>query len=103
MGRPKGLPKTGGRKPGSKNKLNLGVREILEAENFDVIREMILLYQKTESEENPGYSSVAAKLLTELASYIYPKRRSIEMDMRSSDGSMASRSQVIVMLPPEDE
>ena len=35
VGRPKGIPKTGGRKPGTPNKISSQVREILSETTFD--------------------------------------------------------------------
>ncbi len=70
------LKKTGGRQKGTPNKRTAEVVEILAKHKFNVVEEMILLYQKTECDEHTV--GTAVKILTELASYIYPKRKSLE-------------------------
>lgn len=73
-----GKPKTGGRKKGSRNKNLLGFRERLEEKGFDVIDEMILRYQKLESEEGPAEIAAATKLICEIAQYSHPKLKAVE-------------------------
>lgn len=45
-GRPKGQPKTGGRKPGSLNKKNVRVRDQFAMQGFDFAEEFIKCYDK---------------------------------------------------------
>ncbi len=79
MGWPKGKPRPegAGRKKGTPNKKTLEVHEILAKHNFNVIEELIELYNRTGNED--ATAGVAVKCLTELASYCYPKRKALEV------------------------
>lgn len=68
----KGL-KTGGRQKGTANKKTALVQEILFNNNCDPIEGMILIAQDTSHTPE-----LRGKMFSELAQYIYPKRKSIE-------------------------
>ncbi len=76
-GRPVGLPKTGGRRPGTPNKASRAVAEKLEAIGCDPILGMasIAMDAKNSPETRGRYYS-------ELAQYVHPKRKPID----DSDG-----------------
>lgn len=69
-------PEGSGRKKGTPNKRTEEVLEILAKHKFNVIEELIELYHRTGNED--ATAGVAVKVLTELASYVYPKRKAIE-------------------------
>lgn len=77
-GRPRGQPKTGGRKPGSINKRTT-VLEKCEAIGLDVFAEMAKIARDPMHEQQ-------FLMLKELAQYIEPKRKAVEvsgnLDMR---------------------
>lgn len=50
MPRPAGLPKTGGRKPGSRNKVTADVKEAAQAHTTDAIKELARIMLKSESD-----------------------------------------------------
>jgi len=69
-GNPKGRPK------GAVSAKTLIVEEKLKAVGCDPIKEMAKLAMDKKVAE-----SVRAKLLADLANYVYPKRRAVEMDV----------------------
>lgn len=95
MGRQKGQAKTGGRKPGTPNKTNSDttakVSELCHAYGFDPLESMILL-AKSDDLELP----YKIALLKELAQYVYPKRKSIEM---TADVNGEVSSVIHIVLP----
>lgn len=78
MPRPKGLPKTGGRKRGSGNKNNQTFREILagfeEGKGFEPVKELMTLYTLIYA-DNP---LVAVKILISLMDRLYPALKAVE-------------------------
>jgi len=77
MARAKGAPKTGGRKKGTPNKKTpnkktLVLSEIFDNLNFDVIQRLHDLFPYLKEEKQ-------AQVLLELMSYLYPKRKAIEL------------------------
>ena len=65
-------PKNSGRKKGTKNKLNLGVEEALQARGIDCVDEMLDIAQNTEKED------IKLAVYKELLKYVYPQRKAIE-------------------------
>lgn len=71
MGRPQGLPKTGGRQKGTPNKKTQVLGDKLEALGLDVPSRLVELL--------PGLSpEIQAKILLDLLSYIHPKRKAVD-------------------------
>jgi hypothetical protein len=62
-GRPKGIPKTGGRKPGSVNKKTKEFSEELDSLGFSIAENAVTLFKTAESEQTK------LKVLELLASY----------------------------------
>ena len=81
--------KTGGRLAGTPNKRSRAVEEKLAALNVDPIEGMALL-----ATDPATPVAIRARLFSELAGYVAPKRKAIEID--ASDPADASRHQVIV-------
>ena len=50
VGRPKGLPKTGGRKPGTPNKVSNAVKELASAHGPEAIRTLVTLMKSADSD-----------------------------------------------------
>lgn len=73
MGRPKGLPKTGGRKPGTLNKNTQDLMAKCEAKGVDVFE--LMLEYATE----PCEAGLRFQALKELSQYLYPKRKALEI------------------------
>lgn len=65
-------PENSGRKKGTKNKLNLGVEEALQARGIDCVDEMLDIALNTEKEE------IKLAVYKELLKYVYPQRKAIE-------------------------
>lgn len=79
VGRPKGLPKTGGRQKGTTNKRNSKMRdasEIFDKHQFDPLEAQISLYYQTADDE------LKQKIAQSLTGYLYPKLASqtVELD-----------------------
>ncbi|HEY1078504.1 MAG TPA: hypothetical protein VGE46_00330 [Bdellovibrio sp.] len=66
MSRPKGTPKTGGRKKGTRNLRTLVLRESLDRVGFDIVQELYELYPKLEPETQ-------AKILMSFLPFLFPK------------------------------
>lgn len=71
-GKPKGLPKTGGRQLGTPNKRQSGVAEILEAKGINLID---FILKKLPLLDEPEQIKAASALLP----YVYPKLTSTEL------------------------
>ena len=82
--------KTGGRRPGSVNKRTLDVQQKLEALNCDPISAMARLAIKAEAD---GDLPLAARMYTELAPYLSPKKRSVEVT-NADDWDRFSRAEL---------
>lgn len=90
MGFEKGHLKLGGRKPGAKNKRNKEFLAVLETKKFCPASALIQCYEDARhqfetaiqsgfiSDDNTRYLKIAADTAKELASYAYPKLKSIE-------------------------
>ena len=95
-GRPKGIPKTGGRKAGTPNKLNATARALMEQFGFDPLKGMISI--AIDADQEPA---IRARMYAELAQYAYPKLRAMELtgaaggpiavDVTSEKESLAAR------------
>ena len=74
MGRPKGLPKTGGRQAGTSNRKTQALLEKLDSLGCDPIEGLakIALAPETPPE-------LKVRCLAELAQYVYPKRKAIDL------------------------
>jgi hypothetical protein len=71
-GRPKGLPKTGGRKKGTRNRGNVRLREVFAAEGFDFVSEVMETLEDMRSPE------ARMKALLKLAPYFMQRLRQEE-------------------------
>lgn len=85
MGFEKGHKLAKGRIKGSKNKRSLEFQEALDRHNFNPAEALFDLYTKAmvgvdhgNRNEKPLYLKIAADLAKEMASYVYPKLRSVE-------------------------
>ena len=67
-------PENSGRKKGTKNKANLGVAEFLQRRNINCIDELLKIANETKEE------NIKLSVYKELLSYIYPKRKAIELN-----------------------
>jgi hypothetical protein len=77
MPRPKGLPKTGGRKRGSMNKATTEIRQILESRGIDIIAKLTSLGDRMEQEEFTRGAS--ARIWLGLLDKSFPTPKSIEI------------------------
>jgi len=75
-GRKKGSAKTGGRKKGTPNKATQTITEKLEALNCDPLEGMAKIAKQAMAE---GEMALAGQMFKELAQYVAPKRKSVEM------------------------
>lgn len=79
MPRPVGLPKTGGRKKGSRSLKTLVLRESLNRVGFDIIQELHDLYPKLDNETK-------AKVLMSFLPFLFPKPGNVHVtDLRDSE------------------
>lgn len=76
VGRPKGIPKTGGRKPGTPNKISSQVREILSETTFDYYASK--QFQKDLSMLDPKDRILAMERFTK---YVAPQLQSTTLDV----------------------
>lgn len=87
MSRPIGLPKTGGRQLGTPNKKTLVLQEVLEAAGLNPAEKLCELLPQLQPREQ-------AYVLMNLLGYIYPRRRSVEIqpsvDYYQSFGEIAA-------------
>ena len=74
--------KTGGRTKGTPNKATQYTIDRLEELDFDPLDAMVRIAKQAEKE---GELSVAAQLCKEMASYIYPKRKAIDVELSSNN------------------
>lgn len=68
----KGQPKSGGRKPGTLNKKTEDLMAICESKGINVFEAMVELAVTEKDTDKKFYK------LTEVATYLYPKRKSVE-------------------------
>lgn len=81
-GRKKGGPKIGGRKKGTPNKATVGVIERLQELDCDPIAGLADVAKRALEE---GDLSVAASCFKDLAGYVAPKRKAIEVTGANGD------------------
>lgn len=74
-GKPKGLPKTGGRVKGTPNRQTLSIEQKCIERNCDPISVFIDMVLSTDKSDR----YMGAK---ELSQYLYPKRKSIELSLK---------------------
>ena len=73
----------GGRKKGTPNKKTLDVAKRLKELNCDPLEGMVRVAQMAMEEKD---LSVAGRMYSELAQYVAPKRKAVEMDMGIDEG-----------------
>ena len=71
MGKPKGLPKTGGRKAGTPNKASLSPDVLFESYDFDVVGEFL----ESVKDLKPSDKTIA---LLKFMEFVFPKKKSLE-------------------------
>lgn len=95
MARPRGLPKTGGRKVGTPNRINSEqtdrVKHLCELHKVDPLEALLILSTDPSIEINQRIS-----ILKELAQYLYPKRKSVEIE---ADIALSNSPQIQIYLP----
>ncbi len=86
MPRPKGLPKTGGRKKGSKNKIDTELKARLAEKYSDwcPVEAMCDIAKKARR------ADIKLAALKEVSQYLYPKRKAIEHSGTVNHVSLAS-------------
>ena len=79
MARPRGLPKTGGRKAGTLNRTNSSqiekIQNLCDSFKLDPFEALLKLSSDLSLDIN-----LRVGILKEIAQYVYPKRKSIEID-----------------------
>lgn len=80
MAKPKGLPKSGGRKAGTPNKDTMSLFDKCVAQGLDPFTELVKMCQLGEKED------LRFQALKEVCSYLYPKRKSLELSNDESKG-----------------
>jgi|GEM_PF-1490813 len=80
--------KTGGRKTGTPNKKTNSLMELIEKHHkgFDPVIELINLYKDPQT-----LVDLKITILKEISSYIYPKRKAIEADIKTDTIDPISR------------
>ncbi len=78
-GRPKGLPKTGGRRRGTPNRATLSLREKAATRGYDPIDELI-----TMSRDHKTPLEMRVRIHFEICAYIYPKRKPVDQSIAES-------------------
>ena len=76
-GRPKGLPKTGGRVKGTPNKKTSAVLEIVEASGYSPINRLLEMAQEAYDE---GNEEREIAIIGRLMPYVYAQRKPIDPD-----------------------
>lgn len=72
-----GGPKTGGRKPGTPNKETKELFDVCLKNGVEVFEAMVILAKQ----ETDPFSKFA--MLKEIAAYLYPKRKALEVQIKS--------------------
>lgn len=83
-GKPKGLPKSGGRKPGSVNRITADIMHTLAQLKCDPIRGMARIANNKKNEVG-----IRLHAYGRLAEYIYARRRAVEITPGKTDPSGA--------------
>lgn len=78
MGKPRGLPKSGGRKKGSKNKVSQSkfekICQIQNQSSFDPLESLVAI-----GSDLTVPIELRVSVLKELCQYFYPKKRAVEV------------------------
>ena len=80
MGKPKGMPKSGGRKPGVPNRRTQEVAELLKRLNCDPLKGMAQIAQ-----DEAVDIAIRAKVFMELAEYLFSKPKAISVDLTANE------------------
>ncbi len=95
MGKPKGYAKTGGRKAGTPNRANSAqverIQQLCETYEIDPLDALLKLASDSSIDIN-----LRVSILKEVAQYIYPKRKSIEI---AADLEINTAPQIQIYLP----
>lgn len=83
MGKPKGLPKTGGRKAGTPNKSSLSPEELYTSYGFDVVGEFL----NSVKDLKPSEKTTA---LLKFMEFVFPKKKSLESTIEVTDQELDS-------------
>ncbi len=86
MPRPPGTPRTGGRKVGTPNKRTQNLQEKLHKLDGDPIEGMAEIAKPAITE---GSLALAGQMYKELAQYLYPKRKAVEVTNDLDDAPVA--------------
>lgn len=103
-GRPRGLPKTGGRQKGTPNKSTSLLREKLDALACDPVEELVKIARQPQTP--PG---LKVTIYTTLMPYIFPKRAFIDnaegerAEKLTEDDALAMAHDIIRILGPHLE
>jgi len=72
-GRPKGLPKTGGRRRGTPNRATVSLREKLDARGYDPILKLVEIAEDTRTP-----LELRVHIHLGIAPYLHPKRKPVD-------------------------
>jgi hypothetical protein len=97
MPRPKGLPKTGGRQPGSVNKKTAYARQILEEHGVDPVEQLA----KAMKDENVPLE-VRVDCAKALLPYVYPRLAAVEVTGRDGRPVETRNNFIITSLMSDD-
>jgi hypothetical protein len=86
MPRSRGLTKTGGRKKGTPNKRTQEVTELLDSLGCNPIEGMVKI-----AEDSGVDISIRSRMYAELATYIFPKRKAMSVDLSIETESYEQR------------
>jgi hypothetical protein len=78
--------KTGGRSAGTPNRKTLEITELLESYDCNPIEGMVRIAQ-----DETNTPELRARMFSELAQYMYPKRRAVEMSAHEGAGEVIFR------------
>lgn len=101
MPRPPGLPKTGGRKPGTPNKKSKIISECLDAAGINLVSSIAEILPQLSVEKR-------VDVLMGLMPYVYPRKKSLEsslnvqgLELSTEEISKLRISQKIERMPPD--
>ena len=99
-GRPPGIPKTGGRKPGSQNMKQRALAELLQEAHpgYDPVRAL------ADIANNPRIDlAIRVRCHMEVAKYVRPALKSVEVRAVDDEPGMATRLVINVVKPGEGD
>lgn len=91
MARAMGLPKTGGRKKGTPNKLSLRLHDLLESCDLNPIVQISKLLPKLSAKEQTD-------VMLQLLPYIYPRRKTMDLGLADQDRQPQSFTELVKMI-----